>query len=354
MKPTNIKRMALYIALFAASVTGAVELLYTFSPIQRHIPLIAVTTLLVFVAVYIMIRFQLNDFIFQKINPLYKTIGNLKTEVNDQPKVAGREHVIEDLNREVEDWASGKTRELDQLREMEAYRREFLGNLSHEMKTPIFNIQGYIQSLLEEEFKDQVTCRKYLERAGKSLKRLSNIVSDLDVIAGLDSGEVKIQFEVFDIVELTGEVLELQEMRAQKQGVKLKLKNESYKRLLVHADRKRIQEVLINLLINSIKYSSSDGVTTVDFIDMDDQVLVQVEDNGIGIPNNELPRIFERFYRVDRSRSRNQEGTGLGLAIVKHVIEAHNQSVNVRSTENQGTCFSFTLNKGRNSSGLGD
>jgi two-component system, OmpR family, phosphate regulon sensor histidine kinase PhoR len=344
MKPSNIKRMALYIAFFAASVTGAVELLYAFSPLHRHTPLIAVSSALVFLAVYIMVRFQLNDFIFQKINPLYKTIGNLKEE-NDQPKTNGKEDAIEDLNKEVEDWASGKTRELDQLREMEAYRREFLGNLSHEMKTPIFNIQGYINSLLEGT-EDQTTCRTYLERAGKSLKRLINIVSDLDVISGLDSGEVKIQFGVFDIVELSQEVFELQEMRAKKEGIKLKLKKRKYEKILVHADRKRIQEVLINLVINSIKYSSKNGVTTVDFIDMDDQVLVEVEDNGIGIPNNELPRIFERFYRVDRSRSRNQGGTGLGLAIVKHVIEAHNQSINVRSVEGKGTCFAFTLNKG--------
>lgn len=343
MKVSNPKKMAAYVAFFTAVITGLVEMIFIYSALERLLPIVITSILVVFAAVYFMVYYLLSEFIFQKINPIYKTINNLPTK--NIRKELDKDNMIEDLNREVVDWAKGKTKEVEQLREMADYRREFLGNVSHEMKTPIFNVQGYILTLLDGGIDDPSINKLYLQRAERSINRLINIVGDLDTISRLDTGEMEIKFESFDIVELAREVLDLQDMRAQKQSVKLKLKNNFDKTIMVLADRKRIHEVLINLVINSIKYSSKNGVTTIDFHDMDDNVMVEVADNGVGIPHADLPRIFERFYRVDKSRSRNQGGTGLGLAIVKHIIEAHNQKINVRSTEKKGTSFTFTLKK---------
>ena len=366
MKDATPKRMAIYIALLAALFTGATELLFINYQVDNHLLLVSASVVIVFVAVYLLVWLMLGDFIFHKINPIYNTISKLRKsekslqkeleerDMTDNPEESDKKlrkeldnrDLTDDLNREVEDWASGKTEEIDQLKEMENYRKEFLGNVSHELKTPIFNVQGYILTLLDGGIDDPSINKLYLERAEKSINRLINIVGDLDTISRLDSGEMKIEFENFDVVELTREVFELQEVRAQKAEISLKFKTRQTRPIMVHADRLRIQEALINLVVNSIKYGSKNGCTSVDFIDMEDRIMVEVSDNGLGIPNEDLPRIFERFYRVDKSRSRNQGGTGLGLAIVKHVMEAHNQTINVRSREGEGTIFTFTLMKG--------
>ncbi len=347
MKTSNAKKIALYAALISSIIAGAAMFLLFISDMKGFIPVIVVSLLLVFAAVYLLVYSVLNNFIVKNINPIYKTINNLQASEKKLKKKLNKMEPIEDLNREVVDWASGKTREIDQLKEMESYRREFLGNVAHEMKTPIFNVQGYLQTLMNGEIDDPSINKLYLERAEKSINRLINILDDLDVIYRLDSGEVKIKFDNFDVVQLTKEIFDLQKMNARKHGVALLLKKNQDEPIMVHADRKRIQEVLINLVVNSIKYGNKDGCTSVDFIDLEDKILVEVSDNGLGIPNEDLSRIFERFYRVDKTRSRNEGGTGLGLAIVKHIIEAHNQNINVRSKEGQGTIFTFTLMKGR-------
>lgn len=367
MTTSTPKRMALYIALLSAVLTGAAEMLFIYTSLGNHLPVIVASVVMVFIIVYFLVWLMLSDFIFQKINPIYNTISKLKKskkslqkqleerDMADNPEESGKKlrreldqrDVAGDLNREMESWASDRDMEIDQLKELELFRKEFLGNVSHELKTPIFNVQGYILTLLDGGIDDPAINKLYLERAEKSINRLINIVGDLDTISRLDSGEIKLEFGNFDIVDLVSEVFELQEMRAQKAGVKLKFKNRHNKPILVHADRLRIQEALINLVVNSVKYSRKNGQTTIDFTDMEDRIMVEVADNGLGIPNEDLPRIFERFYRVDKSRSRNQGGTGLGLAIVKHVVEAHNQQINVRSKLDKGTVFTFTLMKGR-------
>jgi two-component system, OmpR family, phosphate regulon sensor histidine kinase PhoR len=347
MKTLNARIMAMYAALLAAAVSGAAEILSRAGSGLGFSPLIAVSVILVFGAVYLLVYFMLTSFIYNKINPIYNTISNLKESETKLQKELDKKDMIEDLNREVEDWATSKTREIDQLKEMELYRKEFLGNVSHEIKTPLYNVQGYIANLLDGGLEDPAVNRVYLERAEKSMNRLINIVSDLDIISGLDSGEVKIHFENFDIVQLVRDIFELQEMRAQAMGISLKLKNHRESTIMVHADRRRIQEALINLVVNSIKYGNQDGCTSVGFTDLEDKVLIEVSDNGLGIPADDIPRVFERFYRVNKSRSRNQGGTGLGLAIVKHVVEAHNQAIRVKSKEGKGTTFSFALRKGR-------
>ncbi len=346
MKTASAKIMAFYIAILAALVTGAAGAMFFNLVPDSYLAILAGSIIVVFGSVYMLVYLLINKFFLQKINPIYNTITNLKeTEKKIETKPA--EQNIENLNREVEDWATNKTREIDQLKEMENYRKEFLGNVSHEMKTPLTSAQGYMSTLLDGGLDDPSINKLYLERAMKSVRRLINIVDDLDTITRLDSGEIPIHFEDFDIVSLIRDVHEVQELRAKELGIELKFAKENQEPVIVHADRKRIQEVMANLIINSINYGSKNGCTSVEFEDHEENILVKVCDNGIGIPNEDLPRIFERFYRVDEYRSRNKGGTGLGLAIVKHVIEAHNQTIRVRSKEGEGTCFSFTLRKGR-------
>lgn len=241
------------------------------------------------------------------------------------------------------DWAKNKTSEIAQLKQMEKYRKEFLGNVSHELKTPIFNIQCYILTLLHGGLEDPNINRLYLERTEKSVNRMINIVEDLDIITRLEPGEIKLFYSKFNLIQLCEEIFDAQEMRAQSKNIALKFARKYEKPIIVDADRSRIFEMLTNLLVNSIKYGNNNGYTMIDFLDMGSHVLVEISDNGIGIPDKDVPRIFERFYRVDKSRARHQGGTGLGLSIVKHIIEAHNQSINVKSEENKGTSFAFTL-----------
>jgi two-component system phosphate regulon sensor histidine kinase PhoR len=253
--------------------------------------------------------------------------------------------IIKQVKSDVEDWENNKKTEIDQLKQLEKYRREFLGNVSHELKTPIFNIQGYILTLLDGGLEDPSINRLYLERSEKSINRMINIVEDLESISRLESGELKLEMENFDIVALVNEVCEMQEMLTEKYKISLEMEINSGKQWMVNADKKRITEVLNNLIVNSIKYGKKNGKTKVSVFDMDDRLLIEVSDTGIGIAEKDIPRIFERFYRSDKSRSRDHGGTGLGLSIVKHIIEAHRQTLNVRSKLGEGSSFSFTLNK---------
>ena len=222
-----------------------------------------------------------------------------------------------------------------------------MGNVSHELKTPIFNIQGYILTLLEGGLEDPNINKLYLTRAEKSIDRMISIVEDLESINKLETGELKPMFSVFDIVKLADEVLELEHPLSKERQISLISAYKTDKQLMVKADRKRITEVLTNLVVNGVKYGKTNGFVKVGFYDFDDKIMVEVSDNGIGIDKKDLSRIFERFFRVDKSRSREQGGTGLGLSIVKHIIEAHNQTINVQSVLNEGTTFTFTLEKAR-------
>jgi len=252
----------------------------------------------------------------------------------------------DDVKRKVSEWSERQKGEIDILKEQAAYRREFLGNVSHELKTPIFNIQGYVLTLLDGGINDPSINKEYLIRTEKSINRMITGVEDLETISQLESATLNLDFSTFDIVSLSREIIEFMEIKAKKKKVSIEFDKNYNKPIMVKADMKRIRQVLINLFDNAIKYSNkADSFTQISFIDMDENVLIEVNDNGLGIDQENIPRIFERFFRTDKGRSREQGGSGLGLAIVKHIMEAHQQTINVRSTLGVGTTFGFTLKK---------
>ena len=336
---------SLVIALLITLITvGTIALLWLmdirFTLLQLLIP-----GLVIGVASFLIVRFFFIRFVEKRINPIYNTIHSYTMTQRKLRDKIDKDNVIEELNQEVKIWADNQTEEIKKLRQLEKYRKDFLGNVSHELKTPIFNIQGYILTLLDGGMEDEDVNRLYLKRAEKSTNRLISIVDDLDAIARLESGEFKLKMETFNLVRVVEEVLEDQEMRARQQNIKIGFDSNYNKAVKVVADRKRIMEVISNLINNSIKYGKDGGKTTIGFIDTGENILVDITDNGIGIEEKDLPRIFERFFRVDKSRSRESGGTGLGLSIVKHTIQAHNQTITVRSKADQGTTFIFSLDK---------
>ena len=243
---------------------------------------------------------------------------------------------------------SYKTRleEINVLKDQENYRREFLGNVSHELKTPLFTIQGYILTLIEGALKDKKVRGKYLRRSAKGVDRLISIVKDLDLITQFESGIKTVDKTDFNIYELIENVYDLMEFESEKNNTKLLVYNENNTPVIVNADKERILQVLTNLVVNSIKYGKEGGYTKVKVEEYDkDKIIVRVKDNGEGIEDEHLPRLFERFYRIDKNRSRKKGGSGLGLSIVKHIIEAHQEQIFVESKIGQGTEFSFTLQK---------
>lgn len=307
-----------------------------------------VVFVIAFVTTFTVFYFLLEKFIYRKIKLIYKTISNFRTS---KEKTGGKinlgDDIIGSVNREVMDWQKNRSDEIAELRRMEIFRKEFLGNVSHELKTPIFNIQGYIHTLLEGGIDDKEINVHYLQRASKSVDRLCLIVEDLESISKLEAGEMILEQRVFDIHELAVDVFESLELQASEKNIRLGFKIESDKPYYVYADKERVRQVMVNLLVNSIKYGKASGKTVVGYYDMDENILIEVTDDGIGVEPQHLQRLFERFYRVDKSRSREAGGTGLGLAIVKHIIEAHQQTINVRSAYGVGTTFAFTLKKAR-------
>ncbi len=291
-----------------------------------------------------LVRYFINKFIYAKIKPIYKTLNSFN--INKQKGLSDLgEDLFTDANRKVESWMKDKTLEIQQLKQMEKYRKDFIGNVSHELKTPIFNIQGYILTLLDGGIDDPNINELYLNRTEKSIDRMISIIEDLESISKLESGELKLEYDKINIYQLVEDVFDLQEMRSKEKKIVLRFGNNFDRSVVVRADKQRIFQVLSNLIVNSINYGKKNGQTVVSVYDMANRVLVEVKDNGIGISKTHQARIFERFYRVDKSRSRDQGGTGLGLSIVKHIIEAHKQTINVSSEVGKGTSFTFTLEK---------
>lgn len=302
--------------------------------------------LLVFILTYFTIIYYLKKYIYRKIKVIYKSIH--KHKVSSPEKARNMDistDIIHDVEREVEEWADSQKKELDKYKSWADYRRKFLGDISHELKTPIFNIQGYIHSLLDGGLHDDNVNVHFLNKAATNLERLNTIVEDLEAISRLESGELILDMQSFDIKQLTQEVFEDLEFKAMEQNIQLDFKEGASQSFKVRADRESVRQVLMNLINNSIKYGKENGHTRVGFYDMDRYILIEVADDGIGIAKKHLNHVFDRFYRADKSRSRAQGGSGLGLSIVKHIIEAHKQTIHVRSTPKLGSTFGFTLEK---------
>lgn len=345
MKTLTSKQLSIYIALIASIASGILYYISSFINDKDYWKFIIILMLAIFIIVFITVNYIINKFIVEKIKPIYKTIHSFNISDKKINESSEDKDIISAVKNDVDAWAKNKTQEINKLKESAKFRREFIGNISHELKTPIFNIQGYILTLLEGGLDDKEINKKYLLRAEKSTERLINIVKDLEVISQFESGELKLKLEIFNIEKLFEDIVESVELMAKAKGIKFSIINDLDTTIKAKADKQQIYQVISNLLINSIKYGKENGLTKVEFFDMDDKYLIEISDNGIGIPKDSIPRLFERFYRVDQSRSRDDGGTGLGLAIVKHIIEAHKQTLNVRSELNEGSTFSFTLEK---------
>ena len=290
---------------------------------------------------YFVIYNAIEKYIDHRIQILYKTISKVKG--GGDLTINMDEDVVELANQDVMEWAEGQIEEINLLRETDSFRKDFIGNLAHELKTPLFNIQGFIMSLLEGGIDDPEINRKFLSKAEKNIDRMTSLLEDLDSISKIESGAMIIEMETVDIVELSSEIAENLDRKAKDANVQFKIREEEEFNVL--CDPNKIGQVLSNLLVNSINYGVENGKTVVRFYDMGDNILIEVADDGIGINEEDFLRIYERFYRVDKSRSRHAGGSGLGLSIVKHIVEAHGGNLHVRSTLGTGTTFSFTLQK---------
>jgi len=326
-------------SFFAAAMLAA--LMYFMYVIDWKIILIFTITLFLFS--FFMLQYRVEHFIYRRVKKIYDDISLLESSPLRGQRITTD---MATLTRELEKFARDKKLEIETLKIQEEYRREFLGNVSHELKTPLFTVQGYLLTLLDGAMNDKTLRKKYLQRAEKGVERLTYIVQDLDMITKMEVGDLNLQFTKFNIVELIQNVFDLLEMKADKKGIILMFDAKYIKPVMVYGDQEKIQQVVTNLVMNSVKYGKENGTTEVSIEDLvNNKIIVRVKDNGEGIEQKHIPRLFERFYRVDKSGARTEGGSGLGLAIVKHIIEAHDEKIYVESTFAQGSEFSFTLEK---------
>jgi len=306
---------------------------------------VVVFAVVFFIFSFVIIQYRIERYIYRRVKTIYDDLTLLESTSLTRGAITTD---MATLTQEIDKFARDKKLEIETLKVREQYRKEFLGNVSHELKTPLFTIQGYILTLLDGAMNDKKIRKKYLERANSAVERLSYIVSDLDLITKLEAGDLRLQPEVFDIVALIKEVFGMVEMRANDKKITLTFDREYSTPLMVRADKERVQQVLVNLIINSLKYGRTKGTTEVSIENLiKNKAIIRVTDNGEGIEKNHLARLFERFYRVDKSGSRKEGGSGLGLSIVKHIIEAHNERIYVESEYGVGSEFSFTLEKAK-------
>lgn len=339
----NSRALALLLSISISAVTTA--FLYL-------VPEISVTALFVafglsFSSSYLLISIVLEFLFFKEINGISEAFEKIRkkdfTGVDDES--TNPLSPLRKINDEIYSYAKFKQREIDELKRMEAFRREFLADVSHELKTPIFAAQGFVHTLLDGAVEDKSVRIKFLKKAAKSLDGLDMLVHDLLTISQMETGEIKMHFEDFDVRDLANEIFEQFEDKAEKKSIKLRYTKPGKHPIYVHADFQRIYQVLTNLISNGIKYTKDDGQVEIDFEEGKHDITIFVKDTGRGIPPEDLKRVFERFYRVEKSRSKEKGGTGLGLAIVKHIIEAHGSKVSVTSTVDKGSTFFFRLRK---------
>lgn len=342
----NLKPLQIVFIIVVSQVLLLFVLLYLFRTFILFIPLIYIVAMSMLSGLisFVIILFLFKRFIQERIESIFRIIGHgVNTSVN-QPKEIMTNDSISATAAVSIDWANARKSEIAKLKEQAEFRREFLGNLAHELKTPVFSVQGYILTLLEGGLEDEKVNRKFLERAAFATDRMTEILEDLDQIMKLEVNKVEMRKEAFNIVQLAKEIKDSFEEKADEKAIEIVL-FEKYEPLYVYADRSKIGQVLTNLLANSLNYGVENGKTTIRFYSINQSLITEVADNGIGIKEENIPRLFERFYRVEQSRNRDEGGSGLGLAICKHIIEAHNETIAVKSTVGKGSTFSFSLRK---------
>jgi len=293
---------------------------------------------------FLILQLRVRKLFFERIRQIYE---DLEFETDSLIKTSPIDSDMNSFSRDLEEFVKLKRTEIETLKKEGIYRKEFVGNVAHELKTPLFSVQGYISNLLDGAMDDKELLKKYLKRAEKSVDRLTFIIKDLDLITQLESSTLKLKVTSFDILKLTEEIIEDLEISASKRNIKIIFNKNYDKQILVEADKNRIEQVITNLVTNSINYGSEKGTTEISFESNVEKIIVKVNDNGEGISEENMPRLFQRFFRVDVSRSRSQGGSGLGLAIVKHIIDAHNENIYVQSTVGVGSEFSFSLKKSK-------
>ncbi len=334
-------RTALYICVFLTAIMGMFALL----EVESIWFSLVIFAILCYFFSFLIIQYRVERFIYRRIKKVYDNVSLLDSKTLSPNQITTD---MSTLTREVKKFAEDKKLEIETLKVREAYRKEFMGNVSHELKTPLFTVQGYILTLLDGAHKDKAIRKKYLGRANKGVERLIYIVKDLDMITKLETGDLHLRYETFDIIELIQASFDLLEMKAAKKNITLTFDFDYETPIYVRADRERIQQVLTNLIVNSVKYGKQGGTTEISIENLiKNKVIVRVTDNGEGIEKENIPRLFERFYRVDKSGSRKEGGSGLGLSIVKHILEAHGEKIYVESVFGVGSEFSFTLEKSK-------
>ena len=299
---------------------------------------------IIFVLSFLILQLRVRKLFFERVRQIYK---DLEFESDSLIKTSTIDSDINSFAEDLEEFVKLKRTEIETLKKDGIYRKEFVGNVAHELKTPLFSVQGYISNLLDGAMDDKELLKKYLKRAEKSVDRLTFIIKDLDLITQLESSTLKLKVASFDILKLTEEIIEDLEISASKRNIKIIFNKNYDKQILVEADKNRIEQVITNLVTNSINYGSEKGTTEISFESNVEKIIVKVNDNGEGISEENMPRLFQRFFRVDVSRSRSQGGSGLGLAIVKHIIDAHNENIYVQSTVGVGSEFSFSFKKSK-------
>ena len=346
MKIKKTYSYALWSAIYITLIAGVFAAIWYFFILKKiSFSAILISIVVLFIISFFIIQYRAEHFIYRRLKKIYEDVSIL--DVNDLKKDSVTTD-IEQLSNKMQTYAEGKELEIKSLTERDSFRRDFLGNVAHELKTPLFTVQGYILTLLEGGMDDKNIRLKYLERANKGIERLVAVTKDLDMIAKLETDGLKIDKEVFNILEIIQNVFDLIEMKAKKRNIVLKFDRIYEFPVFVIGDIEKTEQVLINLIVNSIKYGKPGGTTIVTANDYDhNKFVIRVIDNGEGIKQQHFSRLFERFYRVDQSRSREQGGSGLGLSIVKHIVEAHNQNVLLKSTFGKGSEFSFTMEKAK-------
>ncbi|MEN8929298.1 MAG: ATP-binding protein [Flavobacteriales bacterium] len=334
MKISSVISFSILLGFVASLLVLAVE--YFFNPELITSPSIYLYSVFAGLIIALIGYTVFKVFIRNQFKKIYKSIDQV---------FENNENFGETPQEKIEKWISARSKEVKDLKNTEEYRREFFGNLAHELKTPVFSVEGYILTLLEGGLEDENINRKFLKKAAKGVDRITKVIQDMDTITKIESGALKLNFKKVGLIDLIKNVISDLEDVAKKKKIELVIEKPDIMELFISGDKLKLEQVFTNLISNSIYYGNEEGKTTILIKENRNKVDIYVKDNGMGIQKNHLPRLFERFYRVEKSRDRNQGGSGIGLAIVKHIVEAHKQTISVESELNEGTIFSFTLDK---------